>query len=202
MEWLTEILGFVVLTGPLVAILIWLPISLLIAVKLGKRFRGAGVKAVGGLVIFAIAFLLPFVDEIAGRVYLKHLCETEAGVKVYQTVELPAEYWDEEGKPRFQVYNKANDTVARFIMGSYQWEDSRFEYRSFTESYLESFNIDKAGFRFSESESKNILGEIIYFRFWGGWIRRNFSINNASYTCQLKNLDEWKFSIFRPLRHK
>lgn len=40
--------------------------------------------------IAVVAFvLIPTWDEIAGRAYFKYLCATEAGVKVYQTVELP-----------------------------------------------------------------------------------------------------------------
>ena len=63
------ILGFAVLTGPLWLILILLPVSIWIAVKFAKRFKQRGTKFAGGLGIFLLVFLLPFADEIAGRIY-------------------------------------------------------------------------------------------------------------------------------------
>lgn len=95
------LLGFAVLTGPLWLILILLPVSIWIAVKVAKRFKQRSAKLTGGLGIFLLVFFLPFSDEIAGRIYFNYLCAAEAGVKVYQTVELPAEYWDERGRAKF-----------------------------------------------------------------------------------------------------
>ena len=39
MKLLDELVGFVVLTGPLVLIVVWLPLSIWAAVKLSKRFH-------------------------------------------------------------------------------------------------------------------------------------------------------------------
>jgi hypothetical protein len=97
MKFIDTILGFAVLTGPLWLILILLPVCIWLAVKLAKRFKPGITRLAGGVGIFLLLFALPFGDEIAGRIYLSYLCSTQAGVKVYQTVELPAEYWDEEG---------------------------------------------------------------------------------------------------------
>jgi len=197
MDLLKALLGFVVLTGPLWLILILLPVSLWIAVKVSKRFKPGGVRLAGGLGIFLLAFLLPFADEIAGRVYFSHLCATEAGVKVYQTVELPAEYWDEEGRARFRVYEGASHKTM-FLMGGSKFEDTRFEYSMFVEPYSSLFHTEKTGFRLRERESGKILGEVLYFRYWHGWLARNLSANRSAVSCEMKNLDDWKSNIFRP----
>ena len=75
------------------------PVYIALAFLVGKKFikKSMSLKIIGGMVVFLVALPLPIADEIAGRMYFNHLCETEGGVKVYQTIELPAEYWDEEG---------------------------------------------------------------------------------------------------------
>ena len=102
MKFFDPLLGFAVLTGPLWLILILLPVCIWLAIKISKRFKPGVTRIAGGVGIFLLLFALPFGDEIAGRIYLSHLCATEAGVKVYQTVELPAEYWEADGKPIFR----------------------------------------------------------------------------------------------------
>ena len=98
-----QLLGFIALTSPLFLIVLWVPVCIALAVWVGRKFLRAGLplKIVVGTLLFLVLLILPFADEIAGRIYFNHLCETEAGIKVYQTIELPAEYWDEDGAPKF-----------------------------------------------------------------------------------------------------
>ncbi len=130
-------------------------------------------KIAGGVTVFLIALLLPVSDEIAGRIYFNHLCEKEAGVKVYQTIELPAEYWDERGKPKFYAtwdagLGKAYPRIRK------------------NGPYSSLFHINDAGFKFIEKNSGNTLGEVVNFRYFGGWIFRNFTTSNSSISCELK----------------
>lgn len=99
MSFIDRLLTVAVLTSPLWLIIVVLAIATWVAVMTAKRFVRPGVKGMIGLLVFLGVFFVSFADEIAGRIYLSHLCATEAGVKVYKTVELPAEYWDERGKP-------------------------------------------------------------------------------------------------------
>ena len=200
MELLKELLGFVVLTGPLLLIIVWLPVSLWAATKISKRYTCGSLKrkfSIGVLLFIAI-FLIPFADGIAGRFYFNYLCATKAGVKVYQTVELPAEYWDEEGSPRFKVYGGADNRSVMFKMSGEEWEDARFEYGSFTTLFSKIFHIDEAGFRLRERQSEKTIGEILYFRYWGGWLSRNFSPSNSAISCDMENFNGWKYEIFIP----
>jgi hypothetical protein len=51
--------------------------------------------------LFVVLLFLPFADQIIGSYYFDHLCKTEGGLHVYQTVELGPEYYREDGSPRF-----------------------------------------------------------------------------------------------------
>lgn len=197
MKFIDTILGFAVLTGPLWLILILLPICIWLAIKIAKRFKPGVTRIAGGVGIFLLLFALPFGDEVAGRMYLSYLCANEAGVKVYQTVELPAEYWDERGGTRFRVYEGDNHKTM-FLIGTSKFEDVRFEYSMYSEPFSSFLHIDKTGFRLRERESGKILGEILYFRYWHGWLVRNFNPDRSAVSCEMKNLDDWHFNIFKP----
>jgi len=169
---LNELLGFAVLTGPLWLILILLAVSIWIAVKIAKRFKPGITRIAGGVGIFLLLFALPFGDEIAGKIYFNYLCATQAGVKVYQTVELPSEYWKADGKPKF--YDERN--------GNFNLEGYRVEYT--TGTYSSFFHIDNAGAKRIDGRTGQVLGEVTDFRYWGGWMRRNLSPHNTADSCE------------------
>lgn len=175
MKFINELLGFAVLTGPLWLILILLPVSIWIALKLVKRFKQRSTRIAGGVGIFLLVFLVPFSDEIAGRIYLSHLCATEAGVKVYQTVELPAEYWDEGGRAKFfnQYGNLDHDL----------WVKVLDESGGHVERYSSVFSIDKDTSPVKQRTSQMMLAEVTTFRYWGGWMRQNLSPSNTANSC-------------------
>ena len=172
---MNQFLGFVVLTGPLFLIVLWVPVCVALAFLVGKKFikKSMSLKIIGGMVVFLVALPLPLADEIAGRMYFNHLCKTEAGVEVYQTIELPAEYWDEDGKPKFYV----------------DWDaglGKKYPLIRKGESYSSLFHIDNAGFKFIEKKTGKTLGEVVNFRFLGGWIFRNFNASNSTSSCELR----------------
>jgi len=161
MKILDDLAGFAVLTSPLWLILILLFLSLWLAVKIAKRFKPGIARIAGGVGIFLLLFALPFGDEIAGRIYLGYLCANEAGVKVYQTVELPAEYWDEQGRAKF--YDEKN--------GNFNLPQIGTDFK--TENYYSILPIQKFRFWYFEKQDGKILGEITNFHYLGGWISRN-----------------------------
>lgn len=136
------------------------------------RCERRGAKWGVRLAVVLVCFLIPAGDEIAGRIYFNHLCETEAGAKVYQTIELPAEYWDAEGNPTF--YKNWNENLG----GKYP-----LIYSSGT--FSDSFNIENAGFKFVDKQTEKALGEVVNFRYWGGWLKRNFSPQNTAISCEI-----------------
>jgi hypothetical protein len=198
MKFLNELLGFAVLTGPLWLILILMPIVIWIAVKTARHFQQRGAKITAGFLVFLLVFFVLFADEIAGRIYLNHLCATEAGVKVYQTVELPAEYWDERGKPKFIKGIGALDTAT---LTNYDTDIALEKYPSF-------FRIEKFRFRYVEKQSGKLLGEVTDFHYFGGWIAQNFNpAPGGGASCDRPESRDSKgilMSIFRPaaIQHK
>lgn len=180
-------IGFLVLLGPLVFVVLWLPLCLWIARKVAKRFTG-GARWASGAAAFFVVLLLPFADSIAGRIYLNHLCSTEAGVKVYQTVELPAEYWDEKGKPRF-----FND-YGRLDHGLMENKLDGFGVR--VERYSSVFAIDKNIHSIKEKSSQKLLAEVTTFGFLGGWVSRNFSPHNTASSCEFMDAPSFHSNFY------
>lgn len=188
---MNTILGFLLLIGPLIVVVLWLPFCGWIARKVSKRFTSSGKRWASGIATFLVVSLLPFVDSIAGHIYFNHLCSTEAGVKVYQTVELPAEYWDEQGKPRF--YDDKNGNL-RLPIDSVKWE-------SRTEKY--PFSVEKNISEIKEKSTGKVLSERVLFTYWGGWLARNFYLaHNTAISCNsdVKAYTNYVMQIFKPAK--
>jgi hypothetical protein len=188
MKLFNEILGFIILSGPLWLILIIILLGAWITHKTGKRFKSSNSKFMIFAGVFAFIFLLLFGDGIAGRIYFKYLCDTKAGVKMYQTIELPASYWDEYNNPTF--YNKKN--------GNFKLKGYRIVYKK--GFYSKLFHIENAGYDRIEEKSGRVLGHVTNFMYWGGWLRRNLSPNNTASMCKgsLERSNKLISQIFKP----
>lgn len=167
-----ELLGFAVLTGPLWLIILLLVLGIWLAFKAAKRFTSTGAKVMAALGTFLLVLVLPFADEIAGRIYLRHLCTTKAGVKVYQTVELPGEYWDEQGRPKF--YNEKNGNF-------YLSKDYPTQLK--IEENLSILHIDRLVTLLQDQMREEVFAERASYMYWGGWMRRNLSPHNTATPC-------------------
>lgn len=149
----------------------------------------------GKRIAIAILVLIPTGDSIVGHLYFNYLCSTEAGVKVYQTVELPAEYWDGQGQPKF--FNKYGNLERDF------WVSKLDEPAGDVKRYSAFFAIDKDTSLVKEKSSQKVLAEIITFRYWGGWLAQNSSlIHNTANSCKFISAPDFSRdfygSIFKP----
>lgn len=194
MRLIDTLLGFAVLTSPLWLILIVLVIAIWIAVKVAKRFRHKGVKVAAGLGTFLLVFFAPFVDDIVGRMYLNHLCATKAGVKVHQTVELPTEYWDDEGRPRFVGSNGFVD-LKRL--------PNRFEWRKVIEPHIDLvIRIEEWRWELVDKDTQTVLGErITYMRFFG-WVKRFSPAPNIGESCRELSKESDRGELLRKEREQ
>lgn len=176
-----QLLGFIALTSPLFLIVLWLPVCIALAVWVGRKLLKTGLplKIVASTLIFFALLFLPFADEIAGRIYFNHLCEAEAGAKVYQTIELPAEYWDEEGKPTFYKGSRNND------IPSYAFERLGIDITAKWVEKEHRFRIHQSGTIYTDKASGQRLGEVVRFGYAGGWIAREMTLHPSSVTCGL-----------------
>lgn len=194
-----ELLGFVVLTSPLFLMVLWIPACLFLAVSVGRKGikKSLPLKIAGGVAVFLIALLLPVSDEIAGRIYFNHLCETEAGAKVYQTIELPAEYWDENGEPKFYKGSKNND------IPSYAFNRLGID---IDEEWVEKkllLHVSQSGTVIKEKKSEKKYSEVVRFGFKGGWIMRELTPHPSGLSCGIDNsYDELVRQQFIPVKEE
>lgn len=59
----------------------------------GKRGASKRGKITAALITLFIFWLIPFWDWIPTVIYHKHLCNTEAGIKIYRSVEGVEGFW-------------------------------------------------------------------------------------------------------------
>ena len=162
--------------------------------KITSKYKKIKIKIFIVIVSILIFFAIPVGDEIVGRIYFNHLCKTEAGVKIYRTIELPSSYWNESGKAKF--YNGAinNDVPSNAfkrlgIEINFKMEEADINYS------IEKFNtmsIDK--------ETGLTISEIVGFFYWGGWIKRNFFQPSAISCGGANSYDDFVKKQFIPTK--
>jgi len=194
MEIFRELLGFIVLTGPLFLIIPWFLLSIWVAIKAYKRREGGWIRVILGLLIFATIMLIPFADSVMGRLYLNYLCSTDAGVKIYQTVSLPSRYWDGSGMPRF-IKKAGSLDFDKSMVGD------RYVMRSRLEPFSRSLNIDRDSYQLVDQDTGKIMGESVNYLYNGGWVHRNYGERSSRTGCSRKQAgyftDVLK-GVFRP----
>ena len=180
---MNEILGFIVLTSPLFIILIWLPICFLIAIWLCRNvFRlESPLKIFVGILVFAVLFTLPFTDEIAGRIYFNHLCESEAGATIYQPIELSPENWKADGTPKFYKGANNNDVP------SYAFDRLGIEFEAEWVEKKRLLNVTQHGSVIKEKKSGKRYSEVVGFWYKGGWINRKLTPHPSGISCNSAN---------------
>ena len=171
---MNELLGFIVLTMPLFFFVIWVPVSIALAYFFSRNFikKSFSLKIIGGLLIFLFFLLFPISDEIAGRIYFNQICKTEGDVKVYKTISLPAEYWNEDGSPNF--YDPSN--------GNFTLPENKF-YNAKAKDVSHLFGVEELHTFIFDINTNYLLGEKSWFLYWGGYIRRNFTPHNTANSC-------------------
>lgn len=152
-----------------------------------KRIANQAAKYIA----IALFTLIPTWDIIPGKLYFNHLCESEAGVKIFETMELPAEYWDQQGKPRF--FNEHGYLDNKFLADHLDGGGGRIEH------YSSAFAIDKVTSPIKEKVSQKVLAEITTFGFWGGWVSRNFIPHNTAASCVFMDAPNFSRSFYSQL---
>ncbi|MEZ5542168.1 MAG: hypothetical protein R3F42_08995 [Pseudomonadota bacterium] len=202
---MNELLGLYVLAGPLL-LLLWVPIALLIAFAIPKRSSRRGSRFLTGLIAFLVLLFLPLADEIAGRIYLKYLCSTQGGFKVYRTVELPDEYWDEDGDPRFIKFteskiipslNRVDGTLNLDVLTDYGKE------RTGWKPYSNILSISQSRYWYYEKKTGDILAENKNYSRRCGRILRIFPAGSCGESCVYAdriNTKQKILSVFVPVK--
>ena len=123
-----------------------------------------------GLLLVVLLFL-PFADQIIGRIYFNHLCDTEAGLHVYQTVELGPKFYHEDGSPRFMDSKGKLDSSV--FNGRYEFKKESLD------RYVEIVVIEKRIHSIIDTTTGTALGSFTQFTYRGGWLNNYFSYHLA-----------------------
>ena len=84
--------GFLVLSmGPL-ALLFLFVVGAFVVWLFVAREKTTRRKWLAGTLAAIVVILIPTWDEIAGRAYFRHLCESNGGIRIYERVKLGPEY--------------------------------------------------------------------------------------------------------------
>ncbi len=129
----------------------------------------------GKITVAAIFFLIPFGDVIAGRAYFHYLCATEGGIKVHKVVELGPEYWEPDGRPKFVTTMGGLDKAS--IGARYKLDSVSQEH------YVPIFRIDKNRALLIDRQTEEVIGERVWFLYWGGWLMNSTGLHVTATSC-------------------
>lgn len=158
------------------------------AFKVGSKLKW-WVAKLGAAVITTLLFLaVPSADVIVGKAQFSNLCETEAAVRVFRTVTLDDKYFLSDGSPKTAMM------VGRpglLIAERYQLTSSREEVVTWP-------RVQKSLTRISDNEQGDVLGELVDFHYWGGWLVQQLPFHASAESCpQLKGRRSIERLVFR-----
>lgn len=159
-----ELWAFVVILTPLWLFALTCVVAIFVAFKVAKRFKGFAAIAVG-ITSLLVVVLLPFLDSIVGYLLFQHYC-TKTGPRFYETLTLPATYWDEKGQPTFI---RPDGRLKRELLAD------RVGARTSSAPYVDALGITEYRHQVVDETTNKVLGEVVTFKYWGGWISRNLS---------------------------
>ena len=171
-----ELLAFIVLSMPILAVLCVGGLAGYAGWIAGRRATGHTNRWIArGLAALAVIFMF-LGDEIAGRIYFHYLCSTTGGVTVITPGKLPAQYWGDGDIPKASIVQTG----------------SHFETRIGENFYIETvsdrnhsrlFRIEKDHLLIRVRPSNDVLSELVIFRYWGGWLANNLSLDLSAESC-------------------
>jgi len=166
---------FFAFSMPLFAWLLVLSLGLAIAVLAVKVVRNRGTHSRRWLLASSFTLMLLMGDEVLGWLHFHYLCAAQEGYTVYRQVNLPAEYWRDDGSPAFfsnhgwkitpplnEEYATSMDTVA---------------------SPPAVVQIDRRQLRVTALSNGESLGTYTWFENWGGWLKRYLGSTRKFEVC-------------------
>lgn len=163
-------------------IVVWIIVPLLAflaAHRLWVRARSDRVKALALVVGFAILFTPELISNGVKAYYdrqVRELCAKDGGVRVYETVRLPAERFNQWGQPNFQIpitpYNKLKEADDYYL----EWEITKLR-----SGYV---NLTRNHFTLVRHKDKKLLAESVSYSRGGGDLPGPWA--NSSFTCPNK----------------
>jgi hypothetical protein len=142
-------------------------------------------------VAMLMAFLLlavPGGDILIGRMKFSSLCQKEALVKVFRTVSLDAKFLSNDGTPKKQyVPGSSASKIA-----------DKYEMFFLDEQVFTWPRIEKSVVNIRDVERGDTLGQVINFRYWGGWVIQHLPGHHSAESCpELKGRTSLERLVFR-----
>ncbi len=159
---------------------LYLTIAVIATKLLVRQTKRKHAKWLVGFASALVFFLIPTWDEIAGRIYLYTACAAKGGVRVYKTVELAPEYWNEDGKPVFVTSYQNQSTV--IMKGEYKFVSEGYK------PYSEVFNLRKYQLKLVKTDSDEELGTYTKIAFGGGWLLNRVPAYYGAVICPSETL--------------
>ncbi|MGH6636590.1 MAG: hypothetical protein ACRED0_10845 [Gammaproteobacteria bacterium] len=168
----------------LVVFVLYLLVAISVTRWLARIPKRSSYKWLMALLTLAVFALIPTWDEVLGRMYFKHLCETEGGVKVYKTVGLGPEYWEKDGTIKF-VRGRVDELprAGHFRMPVGKVGDRYLITDNVKRRYVQSFRIDKDWYAVVDRRTQEVMAERISFLYWGGWLINSSGLHVTATRC-------------------
>lgn len=162
----------------------YLLVAIIVTWLLKRSLRGNRWQKLVVVISILTFLLIPTWDMILGRAYFHYLCVTEGGVQVYKQIELPAEYWDENGKPIFVSDNGGinEELLTNYVVFSKVYKD---ESRN-------PFHIRTTKKIIEDKNNHERVGSYTYFIYFGGWLVNNIGYHVRGSSCP--SLEKASFS--------
>ena len=157
------LLGFVVLSGPLFLIVLFLLVAIGGVFILRKKVTGAKKRLLGSALIFAVAYFILFGDELIASRYLEYLCENKTEKIIHAQIKLPKKYWDDDGSLKYPIFKNG--------LANYSQYRSFYEINSIKEPYIDFFiKIIKYKDIYIDAITKQKVATKITFSRKYGWL--------------------------------
>lgn len=163
--------GFLVLSiGPLAVLAILLAGVIAVWVAVSTQSTRSR-KWVAASLSLVIVLLIPTWDVIAGRLYFRYLCATDAGMRIYKQVDLGPERRNIQAFPDIPLqYNRLPIS-------------KQYPYRPRSIPELPGpARIKLTQESIVDGKSGEVLGEIVEYHYGGGWFQNSTSLGPVSST--------------------
>jgi hypothetical protein len=193
----------------------YVAVAVVVTVVLVKITPKARSKAIVGMVSVATFVLFPVWDMLPGQRYYKRLCETEAGIRIYNTVEGVDGFREYSGGPgddavkeygyRFIETERPGIGLLRISLGGegqtikqrVSEAISRYAVREIRESL--DWNVERVQKVIFDERTRERLGTFTIFYYSGNWVQTNLNWDGyAPCGNELKFYKQFYPSVLKP----
>ncbi|MCI0563016.1 MAG: hypothetical protein MN733_31450 [Nitrososphaera sp.] len=199
----------------LLGLLGYIGLALLLTLFIRRRFTTSRAKWIATVVSLLVFVLIPIADDVAGKWYFDRLCQAEAKVTIYKSVNgvegilgsgLGSIAFDEFGYGFLE--EEIGGLYYRYSRGS-KGERERMEVSQPASRYIVKRSIQKQPYNISKYEevivdqqSKESLAQSIEFSYGGGWLSqliRRFGVSGGGEQCHDSQIS-WKDFYLKTLK--